>query len=302
MTGRYLASLLALTFLAPAAAFGDVPQVAPKDKASPEKRDPAAQRKVKRVLLLGQSPDGHPWATHEYMAGMRILAQCLQGVGGLQTIIVNADEPWKDGPELIDGADGVVLFVSQGAKWVHQVPARLAALKRLAERGGGFVGWHWGIGCQEARYIDEYLKLLGGCHGGPDRKYKVLDATIEIADPRHPVVRGVRPVEVHEEFYYRLKFVKPADGLTPLIRAPIDGEKHTVAWAWERPDGGRSFGFSGGHFHRNLELEPYRRLMTQAVLWSLQLPAPEKGLSLKASEKDLRQPRPKPPGKANGKP
>jgi hypothetical protein len=31
--------------------------------------------------------------------------------------------------------------------------------------------------------------------------------------------------------------------VTPLIRVPLDGEKETVAWAWERPDGGRSFGF-----------------------------------------------------------
>ena len=38
----------------------------------------------------------------------QILAKLLSRVDGVQTILVNADEPWKEGPELIDGADAVV--------------------------------------------------------------------------------------------------------------------------------------------------------------------------------------------------
>lgn len=34
--------------------------------------------KGKRLLLIGQGPDGHPAGTHEFMAGVRILARCLQ--------------------------------------------------------------------------------------------------------------------------------------------------------------------------------------------------------------------------------
>ena len=252
------------------------------------------RQQVKRILLIGQGPDSHPWGTHEYLAGMRILAQCLQPVSNVQTIVVRADGPWKEGPGLIDGAEGVVLLVSEGARWINDDPRRLTALKKLAARGGGFACWHWGMGCRDARFISEFLKLFGGCHGGPDRKYKVLKhVQARIVGGKHPVVRGLEDFTVDEEFYYTLKFVKSANSVTPLIRVRIDGADQSVCWAWERPGGGRSFGFSGGHFHQNWSREDYRRLMTQAVLWTVDVPVPDSGLSLKISPKDLNAPRPK---------
>ena len=51
--------------------------------------------------------------------------------------------------------------------------------------------------------------------------------------------------------------------MKPILRAPIDGTAETVAWAWERPDGGRSFGFSGLHFHDHWKRPEYRRLVAQ---------------------------------------
>lgn len=258
-------------------------------------READGNRPVKRLLLIGQGPDSHPWGTHEYLAGMRLLAQCLQPVSGVQTIVVSADAAWPAGPELIESADGVVLFVSEGAKWIHEDARRLAALNDLAERGGGFVCWHWGMGCRDAKYIDGYLKLFGGCHGGPDRKYKVVkNVAVDVLAGEHPVTRGIGDFRIDEEFYYRLKFVKPEGSITPLIRVSIDGREQTVCWAWKRPGGGRSFGFSGGHFHNNWEREEYRRLMTQATLWSIRVPLPEQPLPLVVSKKVLEQPRPKP--------
>jgi len=260
------------------------------EKSNTEK--PQAER-PKRILLIGQGPDGHPWNTHEYMAGLRILASCLQPVKGVQVLIVKADEPWKRGPELLDSADGAVLFVSQGARWLQRDKRRLRAFQRLAKRGGGLVALHWGMGAKDAQYIDKFTALFGGIHGGPDRKYKVVTTSIQPVNTTHPVVRGVKPVKLKEEFYYRLKFTKTGGELTPLIKVPIDGKTQTVAFAWQRPDGGRSFCFSGGHFHANWKHETYRRLMTQAVLWSVDVPLPET-LELTYAQKDLLRPRPKP--------
>jgi type 1 glutamine amidotransferase len=248
---------------------------------------------VKRVLLLGQSPDGHPFSTHEYMAGMHILARCLQPAKNVQTIIAKADEPWSEGPELLDGADAAVVFLSEGAKWLSADEARLAAFRRLAERGGGLVVLHWGMGCREAQPIDDFVQLFGACHGGPDRKYKVFEAALEPATKDHPVLAGIERLHVHDEFYYRLKRVRSAeagekDPLTPLLTVTIDGEPQMVAWAWERPDGGRSAGFSGGHFHETWNHEAYRRFMTQAVLWTLKEPVPPQGASVEIEPADLK--------------
>ena len=243
---------------------------------------------AKKVLLLGQGPDGHPAGTHEYMAGLAVLAKCLEKAPGLEVVIERADEPWSKGPELIDQADGVVIFLSQGAKWVHDDPRRLDALARLAQRKGGLVGLHWGIGTREAEPIAAYLKLLGGCHGGPDRKFAVVEADVKLAAPGHPVLHGIADFRARDEFYYQLKLVEPPDGIQPLWRVSIEGQEHTVAWSWDRPDGGRSLGFSGLHFHENWRLAEYRRLAAQGVLWTLGLPIPDGGLDVSVAEEDLR--------------
>jgi len=242
----------------------------------------------KKLLLVGQGPDGHPVETHEYVAGLRVLAKCLEPVRGLEVTSVRADGPWKEGPELIDRADGVVLYLAEGAKWVQDDPKRLEAFARLARRGGGIVALHWALGTREARPIADFVKLVGGCHGGPDRKYAVVETKLEAANANHPILSGITDFTAKDEFYYRLKFVEPEKGVTPLLRATIDGKKETVAWCWERPDKGRSFGFSGLHFHANWRLPEYRRLVSQGVLWTLNLPIPRDGLAVEITDADLK--------------
>lgn len=238
----------------------------------------------KRVLLLGQKPDSHPATTHEYMAGVRLLATLLGRSPEIQTIVVQADSPWTDGPELLEGADGVVVFVSEGAKWVTESPSRLGAFQRLAKRGGGLTCLHWGMGARDAGPVAEFTALFGGCHGGPDRKYKIADVSaIPVAD--HLVVSGISPFDVRDEFYYALK--QPAPELmfkvSPLLQVPIDGSDQTVAWAGERSDGGRSFGFSGLHYHENWKVPEYRRLILQGVLWTLKQEIPKSGVPVDVS-------------------
>ena len=243
-----------------------------------------------KLLLVGSGPDGHPAQTHEYMAGLRIIGKLLKDVPGLEITTVRADEPWREGPELIARADGVVLFLSEGARWMNHDPKRRKALATMAKRGGGITVLHWGMGTKDAKNIDGCLQLLGGCHGGPDRKYKVVETEAAIADRKHPIAAGIKDFRVREEFYYRLKFIKTDKGIHPLLRVTIEGQPETVAWSWERPDRGRSFGFSGLHFHDNWRLPAYRRLIAQGVLWTLKKPIPKAGLAVKLSEDDLKLP------------
>ncbi len=248
--------------------------------------EPADSGKT-RLLLIGQGPDGHPAGTHEFLPGVRILNHCLRQFPDLEAMVVSADEPWSEGPSLLDSADGLVLFVSQGARWLSNDADRLAAMQRFARKGGAMVVLHWGMGTVEAKNIAAFVKLFGGCHGGPDRKHDTLEVTARIPAPNHPVTRGMTDFTVHDEFYYRLKFVQPTSSIFPLVQADIEEKRETVAWAWERGDGGRSFGFSGLHFHRNWRLEPYRRLAVQAVLWALRLPVPDRGIDLEVPEELL---------------
>jgi type 1 glutamine amidotransferase len=231
-----------------------------------------------RVLLLWQSPDGHPKDTHEYQLGQKILKRELDRFPVIDAVLANADEPWRDGPKLLADADGVVLFASEGAKWLNNNAERLAAFQACAKRKTGLVVLHWGMGTKDAKYIEPFVALFGGCHGGPDRKYQVLQTDVKVATKAHPIAVGLGNFKARDEFYYTLKFAKK---ITPIVNATIDGEAHAVAWAMEREGGGRSFGFSGLHFHENWQMPEYRRLVTQAVLWTLDVPIPKEGIVVK---------------------
>ncbi|MEX2188590.1 MAG: ThuA domain-containing protein [Pirellulales bacterium] len=270
----------------------------------------------KRLLLVGQGPDGHPPASHEFMAGLRVIEKSLRGVEGLQVTTVKADEPWKDGVQMLKQADGVVLYVSQGAKWMQADAGLYDAFTAFAARGGGIVALHWAVGAKDAKYIDGQLKLLGGTRGGPQRKYTVADFDLRLPTPDHPIVRGIKPFAIRDELYYRLDFLPGAFGTAAataaaaasaetanadeakklkfdrIFAATIDGNDETVAWAWQRPDGGRSFGYVGMHFHDNWKLVEYRRLAAQAALWTLKMDVPEEGLKVAIDEEDLRLPKP----------
>lgn len=233
----------------------------------------------KRLLLVGQSPDNHPRGTHEYTPGVERLARLLEPTAELKITLATADEPWSEGPEQIAQADGVVIFLSEGARWTLADPRRHEALAKLAARGGGLMAIHWAMGTRAVEPIEPFLKLFGGCHGGPDRKYQVVETELRPAEPRHPIAAGLAAIPLREEFYYRLKFVKATPGIRPVMQATIDGENETVAWAWERPDGGRSFGFSGLHFDDNWKLPEYQRLLKQAALWIMKLPVEQEQAS-----------------------
>jgi hypothetical protein len=221
------------------------------------------------------------------MAGAKIIQQLLQPFKELQLTLVRADEPWPEGPAAIDKADGIVMFVTQGARWIQNDPERHAALKRLTQRKGGLVALHWAVGATNAKYIQGQLELLGGTRGGPQRKYKVLETDLTIMERSHPITAGIGSFRIYDEFYYRLDFLKPPNRIHPLLSARIDDSDEIVCWAWDRPDGGRSFGFVGLHLHNNWESKEYRRLVTQAILWTLSLPIPKEGVPVDIDPKAL---------------
>lgn len=245
----------------------------------------ASAQQAKRLLLLGQGPDGHLRGTHEYATGVEVLRTLLEPVEGLQTtvVITPSEEPWPEGPEMLEQADGVVLFLAAGGDWIARDPRRAEAFARLAERGAGIVALHWATGARDEASIPGYLALVGGCHGGADRKYRVQNTSLTVVNPAAEITRGIADFSAMDEWYYRLRFVEPSDGLKPVLTARLEDQDETVAWSYERPDGGRSFGFTGLHFHASWKQEVYRRLVAQAVLWTLKLPIPQEGLDVAIS-------------------
>ena len=103
----------------------------------------------------------------------------------------------------------------------------------------------------------------------------------------------------------------PHEG-NPAVRAEVAAKKpQTTAWAFERPDGGRGFGFTGGHYHKGWGNDDQRKLVLNAILWTAKADVPASGVESKISAQDLEEnldpkgaPKPKPAAAANpaGKP
>ena len=75
----------------------------------------------------------------------------------------------------------------------------------------------------------------------------------------------------------------------PAVRREVIEEKKPqhVAWVVERADGGRGFGFTGGHFHKGWANDNQRKLVLNAIVWSAKAEVPSNGVESKVTEEDL---------------
>jgi hypothetical protein len=79
----------------------------------------------------------------------------------------------------------------------------------------------------------------------------------------------------------------PHEG-NPTVRAEVAAKKpQSTAWACERPDGGRGFGFTGGHFHKGWGNEDQRKLVLNAIVWTAHVEVPANGVESTVTEEEL---------------
>jgi hypothetical protein len=82
-------------------------------------------------------------------------------------------------------------------------------------------------------------------------------------------------------------YVWPA-GPYPHVQA-ASGREEIMMWAVERPNGGRSFGFTGGHFHSNWGDANFRKVVLNALLWVSKVDVPAQGVASTVTEEELKQ-------------
>jgi hypothetical protein len=76
---------------------------------------------------------------------------------------------------------------------------------------------------------------------------------------------------------------KPVISATVWDRKKKEYPNETIGWAYVRKDNkgphgeGRSFGFTGCHFHSNWAIEDFRRMIVNGILWSAGIDVPPGG-------------------------
>ncbi|MEZ6068891.1 MAG: ThuA domain-containing protein [Pirellulales bacterium] len=246
----------------------------------------AAEPTVKtKVLLVGKSPD-HPYATHMYMHTCGMLAKCLERTAGVEAVV---SEGWPNDPAVLDDVRSIVVYATPAAEFLLDGPQRNDVVAMMKD-GVGLVTIHWASSVFEQnleRLGPLWMSYLGGTWVSNVGLYTGDSPLAQLA-PDHPVSRGWQPFDLNDEYY-----LDPTLGeATPLLRVTTPEKTVIVGWAYERADGGRSFATTLGHFYRNFQQEPFRRLVTNGILWTAGVQVPEGGADVALSEADLALPPP----------
>lgn len=252
----------------------------------------------KKLVLVAGRPSHGP-GEHEFRAGALLLEKCLDAAFPQLITEVYAGG-WPEDPTAFDNADAIFFFADGGGGHPVIQSNRLAQIDALAKRGVGIACLHYAVEVPKEKGGPEFLNWMGGYfepNWSVNPHWRL--AQTQLAEG-HPITRGVKPFETQDEWYYHMRFREPADGLTLLLTAvpPDDtreredgphsnnptvragkGSREALAWAYERPDGGRGFGCTGAHFHKNWGDDNFRRLMLNALAWTAGLDVPADGVA-----------------------
>lgn len=277
-----------------------------------------AEGKQKLVLIAGKP--SHPPGMHEFRAGTMLLEKCLKAA--VPNLVVDRHEQgWVSDEKTFADADAVVIYADGGGKHPAVVDNHLETLRGLTAKGVGFGCMHYGVEIVPGQAGKEFQEWLGGHYENAYSCNPIWDANYTEL-PQHAITRGVQPFTTKDEWYFHMRFrpafghgVKTAeDGAAKfapiLVATPSDatrdgpyvypkgpyphiqaekGNPETMMWAIERADGGRGFGFTGGHFHDNWGNDNVRKAVLNALLWVAKVEVPEKGVESTVTPEELKQ-------------
>lgn len=239
-----------------------------------------------KVVLIAGRPSHGP-LNHEHRAGSMLLAKCLRQ-NGVNAVVVTGG--WPEDESVFQGAKGIVMFLDGGERHPILTGDRLNTIGALMEKGVGLALLHYAVEIPKGVPGEKLLDWTGGYYERPYSTNPHNDTFLEHSSPAHPISRGWKAFQANDEWYYRIRF-RPGDArLKPILTTMLPKDapnKEVVAWAVERADGGRGFGFTGLHEHRNLGLTDFRRLLVNAILWVSKVDIPATGALCDITAEDL---------------
>jgi type 1 glutamine amidotransferase len=256
----------------------------------------------KKIVMVAGTPSHGP-GDHEFNAGTLLLKKCLDSVPGLDVVVYT--NGWPKDPDAFKGADAIVLYMDGGANHPAIQDDRLAQLQKEMKRGAGLACLHYAVEVPKEKGGYEFLNWIGGYFEAWWSVNPVWTAEFKEL-PKHPITRGVKPFTIKDEWYYHMRFQE--EHVTPILSAvpPDETREHpddahggnqfvrarkgmaeVTAWAYDRPDGGRGFGFTGAHFHKNWGNDNFRKLVLNAILWIAKDEVPENGVECTVTPEEL---------------
>ena len=262
----------------------------------------------KKILLIAGRPSHGP-GDHEFRAGSLLLQKCLNQIKGIKAEV--HDFGWPKDDAAFEGIDAVLIYADGGGGHPAIQKDRAKLIDGLAKKGIGIGCAHYGVEVPKGdpgKYMQDWI---GGYY---EHAFSVnpMWAPDFKTFPKHPIARGVKPFKVVDEWYFNMRFRTDGVGkITPiLVATPSDkvrngpyvwpkgpykhiqsdkGRPETMMWSYVRKNGGRGFGFTGGHKHQNWGNDNYRKAVLNGLLWIAKAKVPKNGVPSTVTAEELKQ-------------
>ncbi len=261
---------------------------------------------AKKIVFVAGGPSHGP-GEHEHRAGCLLLQKCLNQLPGFTAVVYS--NGWPAEADAFAGADAIVFYCDGGDGHPAIQDGHLGLLGDAIKRGAGLGLLHYAVEVPKDKGGPQFLQWAGGYFEIYRSVNPFWDAHFESL-PLHPITRGVKPFHARDEWYYHMRFPEGMSYVTPILSTvPPDstrgapgindphggnpevqkhkGEPEHVMWAIQRPDGGRGFGFTGGHVHQNWRQQDFRKVVLNAIVWISHGEVPDGGVQSRLEDADF---------------
>lgn len=261
---------------------------------------------AKKKVILIPGADSHGVGEHEHLGGCELLAQMLNRyVPEIEAIV--SEQTWPKDTSILENADAIVMYSDGGAR--HMVIPHIDHIDRLMKKGVGLVNIHYAveIPAEQGKYFKDWVGGYFETHWSVNPFWTANFKSF----PEHPTTRGVKPFAARDEWYYHMRFADDEKNIIPVLSdlppdstltrpdGPHSGNAHvrdavlrdkkpqTVAWAYTRNNGGKGFSFTGAHVHSNWQIDGFRKIILNAIVWSAGVEVPKNGIETPAPGTDV---------------
>jgi type 1 glutamine amidotransferase len=255
----------------------------------------AEHHETKKIVFVAGTPSHAP-GDHEHRAGSMLLAKVInENIEGVEAVVTHYG--WPKDESIFDGADAVVMYCDGGKG--HMANRHMDTVEKLMKKDIGLVCLHYAVEYPKDEIGEQFKKWLGGYfepHWSVNPHWTADFKTF----PEHPITNGVQPFSINDEWYFHMRFMPKMKNVTPILtaiapestmeradgahsgnpdvrKAVVAGIPQHMAWAYERKGKGRSFGFTGGHYHKSWQHDDVRKLVVNAILWTAHVDVPADG-------------------------
>ncbi|MCH2204624.1 MAG: NPCBM/NEW2 domain-containing protein [Lentisphaerales bacterium] len=232
---------------------------------------------------------------HEFSAGVHFLAKQINRSGlSVKASVVDGYWP-EDEKELLE-ADAMIIY-SDGLG-NHVINNNFDTVNMWIKDGKGVGFLHTACKVPKGKKSQMMTSWTGGFY---EQYFSTDPEWLLNASPNqaHEISKGVGKINLRDKWLFNIRFKPKMKGVQSILegipddlarsgkhtshRSKIEsvferkGEKETLMWVYEGEDQGRSFVFTGGHYHDTWKSKSVTRLVLNAALWSVGMKVPDKG-------------------------